>query len=372
MLGRRSKIFSISLLVLTVSLVFGKIDAEAQPPEQDKIQENEKIIWQDDFKRISAWDVSIHKDGEPAKAAKDDYLIEEGDYQGKKPAFLHYNFTTSGQDACMITREVKIKGGDLLRLIMYGDKSNHGLFLMVVDKTGEKHFKELGNVSFEGWREFEVDISNIYFSPPKGQIESYSERGDRNQKVDLPIRSITMGISDNPDAFTGKGKIGLAKIEFIDTGRKLKRNIIRNGGFERGLYGWIPCRVKKSTTVRISDMSHLGFSSLCIESDSNAGGAIIKYMSFPAKVYLEPGEKYRFSCYLKAEELEGKVNPLTTHIPNTGAKKCRGTEKGWQYYENILTVPVKVPHYIRICPISLHGKGRVFIDDIRLEAMKDE
>ncbi len=163
------------LFWLCIVLVCGTAMAGAATP-----------IMVQDFERPAAlpkvWVVGIPNENATVK------LATEHPFQGQQSLNLHYRFTGAGQ-YLGVPIPVKIQAPiHRLHWMMYGDSSNCGYGLYVIDSSGETHkYRNPATmkVDFKGWKEIDIDLDAPH--------ETWG--GDKNGKIDYPITGITFEIS---------------------------------------------------------------------------------------------------------------------------------------------------------------------------------
>ena len=127
---------------------------------------------------------------------------------------LKYVFPTVKHDALMFDFDVDIPEFSHFSLTMDGDKSKHAMFVVFEDVNKESHYAILGKSSQLtklGSRSYSLDKVLPYFHK---QVHSFRWGGDKNQKIDFPIKKVTLGINDYPDTFIGNGQIVFKDITF--------------------------------------------------------------------------------------------------------------------------------------------------------------
>jgi len=168
------------------------------------------------FDNPKAWVLTAHVDEKPAELPGDVKLQGENKLMcdGKPCLTLTYAFPSLRHDAVMLTSDVLIADGTQVGLHIYGDGSGHELFLVLYDKNQEAHYLPFGPISWMGWKTVYASLADLLKGQPtKYDISCNHWGGDKNQKLDMPITKITIGINDKPDGFRGKGEIGLGWIK---------------------------------------------------------------------------------------------------------------------------------------------------------------
>lgn len=164
------------------------------------------------FDNPKAWVLTAHVNEEPA-GLPDDAKLQVADKlkcDGKPCLGLTYVFPSLKHDAIMLTSDVSIPEGTQVGLYVYGDGSGHELFWVLYDKSQEAHYLPIGPVYWKGWKTVYASMANLLKGPPTTYDVSCNHwGGNKNQKLDMPITKITIGINDKPDKFQGKGEIKL-------------------------------------------------------------------------------------------------------------------------------------------------------------------
>ena len=167
------------------------------------------------FDDPKAWKLTAHVNEKPAPLPEGIKLQADNEHKcnGKSGLKLNYVFPSAKHDAIMLTSDITVSSGSMVGLRVFGDGSGHELFLVLFDKSGEAHYLPVGPVNWKGWKT--VSIANLLEGPPtRYDVSCNHWGGDKNQKLNLPITKITVGINDKPDKFQGKGTITLGWIKF--------------------------------------------------------------------------------------------------------------------------------------------------------------
>lgn len=123
-------------------------------------------------------------------------LSTEHPHQGKRCLKLHYHFVDKGNFQYLgIPNKTRIQAPvHKLRYWLHGDNSKCGYGVQVTDARGETHqyspnTGQGGRIDFTGWKEVVIDLDSNH--------ETWG--GDKNGKLDYPIRGITFTISQPKD-----------------------------------------------------------------------------------------------------------------------------------------------------------------------------
>lgn len=171
-----------------------------------------EAIFYDDFSNVNAWVAKTHQDGKSADIKKYNISFEKGILDGHSAGVISYNYSTPGEDAVMISRDVSILKGDSITVSLKGDGCKHSLFVIFEDVSGEKHFLPMGIISLTEPVIRKVKFNSLLESPGLN-IEPTHYGGDKNQKIDFPIKKITIGISDEKDDNKNSGKVFISNIK---------------------------------------------------------------------------------------------------------------------------------------------------------------
>lgn len=155
-----------------------------------------------DLSQEKPCNVRAHEDGAVAKV-----LPEGASVEHKDGAFIiNYNFTTDKHDAIMFDINKEIVSAAKVSMDLECSAEGHRLFFVLVDAGGESHwcYKPL-NLDFVGRKTLTYTLA-LPKEEPYNVLDSIWG-GDKNQHLDLPLKSITIGIDDVPDTATGKGTV---------------------------------------------------------------------------------------------------------------------------------------------------------------------
>lgn len=120
-------------------------------------------------------------------------------------------FPSERHDSCMISIPGDFDYFEELEIIAKGDNAEHKLFLVITDLNGENHF--IGQFPLtEKNTNFIFSAKPFLTAPLEGVKKAECWGGDGNQKIDWPVKKITIGINDIPDTFKGKFKAEIEKI----------------------------------------------------------------------------------------------------------------------------------------------------------------
>ncbi|SRR5579883_379549 len=169
------------LLALGIYTAFGTAE-ERENGEPSK----RKLVMVQSFENASplpkAWVVNIPNENARVQ------LSTEHPFDGKQCLKLHYQFTGGGQ-YLGIPIPVRIRAPiHKLHFRLYGDGSGCGYGIYLQDASGETHKyrnAETMKIDFEGWKGITIDLNAGH--------ETWG--GDRNGKIDYPIKEITFEIS---------------------------------------------------------------------------------------------------------------------------------------------------------------------------------
>ncbi|MDF2440986.1 MAG: hypothetical protein JWN98_1970 [Abditibacteriota bacterium] len=139
-----------------------------------------------DFEKVpvlpKVWGVGVPNEYASVKLAANRSL------QGKHSLNLHYRFTGPNQYFGVTTAVRILAPIHKLHWMLYGDASNSGQSLYVIDSKGETHKYRnpaTAKIDFKGWKEFTVDINAPH--------ETWG--GDKNGKIDYPITALTFEVN---------------------------------------------------------------------------------------------------------------------------------------------------------------------------------
>ncbi|MFA6929382.1 MAG: hypothetical protein WCT05_03570 [Lentisphaeria bacterium] len=124
---------------------------------------------------------------------------------------IHYAFSTPGHDAVMFDIVKEIPSCAKISLEITADGAGHRMFFVLTDSSGESHYVTKPLI-------LDFTQKSLTFTltlPPEKPYDILDSiwGGDRNQHLDLPLRSLTIGIDDSPDATIGQGTITLKKLQ---------------------------------------------------------------------------------------------------------------------------------------------------------------
>lgn len=112
-------------------------------------------------------------------------------FEGKQCLKLHYHFTGAGNFEYLgIPNKVNIQASiHKVHFMLKGDNSGCGIGLRLNDADGETHQYKGDAINFSGWKEVVFDLDAGH--------ETWD--GDKNGKLDYPLTSITLDISQPTD-----------------------------------------------------------------------------------------------------------------------------------------------------------------------------
>lgn len=133
---------------------------------------------------------------------------------------MTYHFPSSGHDGCMAEFPVNIPGFTRIKVEFTAFDTGHRPYIVFTDRNNEKHYFALlhhkafshQKIKRKGRQGKWIDIPVKNNHP--GELFAYRWGGDKNQKIDFPVKAIMLGQNDSPDTFIGKGKIIFHKISF--------------------------------------------------------------------------------------------------------------------------------------------------------------
>jgi tetratricopeptide (TPR) repeat protein len=155
-----------------------------------------------------------------------------------------------------------------------------------------------------------------------------------------------------------------------------QRNVIVNSGFELPLlnaaFEWRAANATNGALLRDTGEHHSGKYSLLATYDTGrSDGGRIEQL-----VLVLPDKTYRFSAYMKCEDLEGALGPnfriVDYYVPSRDlfhSSECRGTQP-WHEVAGSFTTPTET----QLLRVELQRdsqqliRGRAWVDDISLEA----
>ena len=153
-----------------------------------------------------------------------------------------------------------------------------------------------------------------------------------------------------------------------------------NVGFEQGLTRWgSTSTMSRAYELGIDeDTKYEGNASGVLSSTyDTAQGNVFYYLVQNIRTDNYKGKKVRFSAQIKTENVEDKATfwvgvrdladaPMS---PNTSGSVERKGTTDWQKYEAEIDVPDDSLYFLMF--IGLQGKGKMWIDDVRLEVVGD-
>ena len=118
-------------------------------------------------------------------------LSDVGPFEGNQCLSLHYHFTGVGDFQYLgIPHKVHIQAPiHQVTFRLKGDNSGCGIGLRLTDADGETHQYKGGIIDFSGWKEVVFDLDAAH--------ETWD--GDKNGKLEYPISSVTLDISQPTD-----------------------------------------------------------------------------------------------------------------------------------------------------------------------------
>lgn len=149
-----------------------------------------------DLAKVTNPVLSAHVDGKPAPAPEGTSVAvtEEG-------VKLVCNFTSAGHDAAMFSFDVNEPAFSSLTMSYTVSDGRQVAFVVLTDANGESHCFKSGAVNSgqRQTRKLAIKEKNDY----PGEYFATRWGGDDNQRIDWPVKKITLGINDTPDTFTG-------------------------------------------------------------------------------------------------------------------------------------------------------------------------
>ena len=124
------------------------------------------------------------------------HLSKAQAHEGKQSLQLHYHFTGGGQYLGVQSPFPIDAPIHKVRLSLYGDGSGSGYGVYLLDASGETHkFRDAATmkIDFRGWKEIEIDLDRPH--------ETWG--GDKNGKLDAPLRELVFEISTPGKAVEG-------------------------------------------------------------------------------------------------------------------------------------------------------------------------
>jgi hypothetical protein len=169
---------------------------------------------------------------------------------GKQSLKLHYHFTGGGQ-YMGVSHPVKIHSPiHKLHFMLYGDGSGTGYGLYLNDASGETHkFRDAAKmkIDFKGWKEIIIDLDAGH--------ETWG--GDRNGKLDYPIKELVFEIST-----PGKAVEGDVYFDAVSVDSEASVEDTLNPRQVSVLSPEYCCEVKGDTTVKLAAR---GFKSVTVK-----------------------------------------------------------------------------------------------------------
>jgi hypothetical protein len=153
-----------------------------------------------------------------------------------------------------------------------------------------------------------------------------------------------------------------------------KGNLIANPEFDLGTSGWSQLKIDESE-FRVVSCEGLGRLGDCAEL---VGRGKDYHGGWYQSVRLEPGKQYRFSLWLRTEDLdEFEAKILYAQVTrNSKAAGIGGTtyqgSNEWIYKEAIFTAQPSDDGLTQLYPVLVTNSGRVWIDDVRLVPVPDD
>lgn len=124
---------------------------------------------------------------------------------------LSYNFTTDKHDALFFDLDFPLKTAEEMTLQVKGDGKGHALFVVIRDQSGENFYFPGPAIGFTGWKSLKVKFNCPVVNPGEKYASIWG--GDGNQQIDFPLRGITIGLNDTPDAAQESGEIQIRDIQ---------------------------------------------------------------------------------------------------------------------------------------------------------------
>jgi len=129
--------------------------------------------------------------------------------------FLTYDFTDDKEFRGTFLRiPVSVEKVDKICLTLNGDASKNRFFIIVHDKSGEQHLVQAMPLAWSGAHDIKVDLKRFFQAPPDRVINATHWDGDKNQKIDLPITKLDIGICKRERAVKPSGKIEIKDLRF--------------------------------------------------------------------------------------------------------------------------------------------------------------
>lgn len=173
----------------------------------------------------------------------------------------------------------------------------------------------------------------------------------------------------------------LAPIGFAQNVAEPKRTVISTLGAINGISGWdAPGDSQRGNYEILLDsvIKQSGNRSVSIRSiGDDPAQANNTFIRQQVSALEHAGKRIRFSAFIKAENVEGanlwmQVTGSDLRVLNDDRMKDRSVlgTSDWKKYEIVLDVPTD--SRIIILGVSLSGKGRIWIDDLRFEAVSKD
>ncbi len=145
-------------------------------------------------------------------AEKPSPLPEGASVARKDGAFvINYNFITEKHDAVMFDIVKELPSAAKVSMEVECSNPGHRLFFVLVDASGESHLVQKPlELSFQ--KKTLVYPLTLVKEVPYN-INDSIWGGDKNQHLDLPLRSITIGIDDVPDTAKGSGTVTIRNLK---------------------------------------------------------------------------------------------------------------------------------------------------------------
>ena len=135
---------------------------------------------------------------------------------------LYFDLDTQGEDACMVTCDIPaMEAFNTVTVTM--DRQIKGKvrpFIVLHDAGDEKHYfplkesKYLSGQGIAGSGRITLTCPIKVRNPHGADRISQRWGGDRNQRIDFPVKKITIGIDDLDDMQKASGRVAFQKIEF--------------------------------------------------------------------------------------------------------------------------------------------------------------
>jgi len=150
-----------------------------------------------------------------------------------------------------------------------------------------------------------------------------------------------------------------------------ERNLLTNGGFENGYYGWGMWPEAGSNSTIDDQRIYSGLQSFRVQFD---GSRDVNYYQVMQEVSVQPGRLYKLSAQMWADDFNGDMGIDVRGGEWFGGNtiQVHGSTGSWQMVDLVFTVPLDVTSIrITIRRYNGHGvvSGVVWIDDIVLEPM---